>query len=161
MKSKYSIITLMATFLFTLTAQAQNVFNEVNYTPKQTTFKLNAPKKPTIRLYAVGRGGKAEKKVKMKQTSENVWQATINGDLKGKFYTFDIGKGETPGVFAKAVGCNGQRGAIIDMKTTNPIGWENDDILVLQNPADLVIYEMHHRDFSIDKSSGLDRKSVV
>lgn len=158
MKSKYSIITLMATFLFTLTAQAQNVFNEVNYTPKQTTFKLNAPKKPTIRLYAVGRGGKAEKKVKMKQISENVWQATINGDLKGKFYTFDIGKGETPGVFAKAVGCNGQRGAIIDMKTTNPIGWENDDILVLQNPADLVIYEMHHRDFSIDKSSGLMNK---
>ncbi|EFL46184.1 pullulanase, type I [Prevotella disiens FB035-09AN] len=148
----------MATFLFTLTAQAQNVFNEVNYTPKQTTFKLNAPKKPTIRLYAVGRGGKAEKKVKMKQTSENVWQATINGDLKGKFYTFDIGKGETPGVFAKAVGCNGQRGAIIDMKTTNPIGWENDDILVLQNPADLIIYEMHHRDFSIDKSSGLMNK---
>lgn len=158
MKSKYSIITLMATFLFTLTAQAQSVFNEVNYTPKQTTFKLNAPKKPTIRLYAVGRGGKAEKKVKMKQTSENVWQATINGDLKGKFYTFDIGKGETPGVFAKAVGCNGQRGAIIDMKTTNPIGWENDDILVLQNPADLIIYEMHHRDFSIDKSSGLMNK---
>lgn len=158
MKSKYSIITLMATFLFTLTAQAQNVFNEVNYTPKQTTFKLNAPKKPTIRLYAVGRGGKAEKKVKMKQTSENVWQATINGDLKGKFYTFDIGKGETPGVFAKAVGCNGQRGAIIDMKTTNPIGWENDDILVLQNPTDLIIYEMHHRDFSIDKSSGLMNK---
>ncbi|ERJ79350.1 pullulanase, type I [Prevotella disiens JCM 6334 = ATCC 29426] len=158
MKSKYSIITLMATFLFTLTAQAQNVFNEVNYTPKQTTFKLNAPKKPTIRLYAVGRGGKAEKKVKMKQISENVWQATINGDLKGKFYTFDIGKGETPGVFAKAVGCNGQRGAIIDMKTTNPIGWENDDILVLQNPTDLIIYEMHHRDFSIDKSSGLMNK---
>lgn len=145
-------------FLSVFKVQAQNVFNEVNYTPKQTTFKLNAPKKPTIRLYAVGRGGKAEKKVKMKQTSENVWQATINGDLKGKFYTFDIGKGETPGVFAKAVGCNGQRGAIIDMKTTNPIGWENDDILVLQNPADLVIYEMHHRDFSIDKSSGLMNK---
>lgn len=145
-------------FLSVFKVQAQNVFNEVNYTPKQTTFKLNAPKKPTIRLYAVGRGGKAEKKVKMKQTSENVWQATINGDLKGKFYTFDIGKGETPGVFAKAVGCNGQRGAIIDMKTTNPIGWENDDILVLQNPADLIIYEMHHRDFSIDKSSGLMNK---
>ena len=39
MKSKYSIITLMATFLFTMTAQAQNVFNEVSYSPKQTTFK--------------------------------------------------------------------------------------------------------------------------
>ena len=158
MKSKYSIITLMATFLFTLTAQAQNVFNEVSYSPKQTTFKLNAPKKPTLRIYEAGRGGKVEKKIKMKQTSENVWETTISGDLKGKFYTFDIGRGETPGVFAKAVGINGKRGAIVDMQTTNPSGWSSDRRLTLKSPADLIIYEMHHRDFSIDASSGLVNK---
>ena len=158
MKSKYSIITLMATFLFTLTAQTQSVFNEVSYSPKQTTFKLNAPKKPTLRIYEAGRGGKVEKKIKMKQTSENVWETTISGDLKGKFYTFDIGRGETPGVFAKAVGINGKRGAIVDMKTTNPSGWNNDRRLTLKSPADLIIYEMHHRDFSIDASSGLVNK---
>ena len=158
MKSKYSIITLMATFLFTLTAQAQNVFNEVSYSPKQTTFKLNAPKKPTLRIYEAGRGGKVEKKIKMKQTSENVWETTISGDLKGKFYTFDIGRGETPGVFAKAVGINGKRGAIVDMQTTNPSGWNSDRRLTLRSPADLIIYEMHHRDFSIDASSGLVNK---
>lgn len=156
MKSKYSIITLMATFLFTLTAQAQNVFNEVSYSPKQTTFKLNAPKKPTLRIYEAGRGGKVEKK--MKQTSKNVWETTISGDLKGKFYTFDIGRGETPGVFAKAVGINGKRGAIVDMQTTNPSGWNSDRRLTLRSPADLIIYEMHHRDFSIDASSGLVNK---
>ena len=158
MKSKYSIITLMATFLFTLTAQAQNVFNEVSYSPKQTTFKLNAPKKPTLRIYEAGRGGKVEKKIKMKQTSENVWETTISGDLKGKFYTFDIGRGETPGVFAKAVGINGKRGAIVDMQTTNPSGWNSDRRLTLKSPADLIIYEMHHRDFSVDASSGLVNK---
>ena len=158
MKSKYSIITLMVTFLFTLTAQAQNVFNEVSYSPKQTTFKLNAPKKSTLRIYEAGRGGKVEKKIKMKQTSENVWETTISGDLKGKFYTFDIGRGETPGVFAKAVGINGKRGAIVDMQTTNPSGWNNDRRLTLKSPADLIIYEMHHRDFSIDTSSGLVNK---
>lgn len=158
MKSKYSIITLMATFLFTLTAQAQNVFNEVSYSPKQTTFKLNAPKKPTLRIYEAGRGGKVEKKIKMKQTSENVWETTISGDLKGKFYTFDIGRGETPGVFAKAVGINGKRGAIVDMQMTNPSGWNSDRRLTLKSPADLIIYEMHHRDFSIDASSGLVNK---
>ena len=158
MKSKYSIITLMATFLFTLTAQAQNVFNEVSYSPKQTTFKLNAPKKPTLRIYEAGRGGKVEKKIKMKQTSENVWETTISGDLKGKFYTFDIGRGETPGVFAKAVGINGKRGSIVDMQTTNPSGWNNDRRLTLKSPADLIIYEMHHRDFSIDTSSRLVNK---
>lgn len=158
MKSKYSIITLMATFLFTLTAQAQSVFNEISYSPKQTTFKLNAPKKPTLRIYEAGRGGKVEKKIKMKQTSENVWETTISGDLKGKFYTFDIGRGETPGVFAKAVGINGKRGAIVDMQTTNPSGWNSDRRLTLRSPADLIIYEMHHRDFSIDASSGLVNK---
>ena len=158
MKLKYSIITLMATFLFTLTAQAQSVFNEVSYSPKQTTFKLNAPKKPTLRIYEAGRGGKVEKKIKMKQTSENVWETTISGDLKGKFYTFDIGRGETPGVFAKAVGINGKRGAIVDMQTTNPSGWNSDRRLTLKSPADLIIYEMHHRDFSIDASSGLVNK---
>ena len=158
MKSKYSIITLMATFLFTLTAQAQNVFNEVSYSPKQTTFKLNASKKPTLRIYEAGRGGNAIQKVKMKQTSENDWETTISGDLKGKFYTFDIGRGETPGVFAKAVGINGKRGAIIDMQTTNPSGWNSDRRLTLRSPADLIIYEMHHRDFSIDASSGLVNK---
>ena len=158
MKLKYGIITLMATFLFTLTAQAQNVFNEVSYSPKQTTFKLNASKKPTLRIYEAGRGGNAIQKVKMKQTSENVWETTISGDLKGKFYTFDIGRGETPGVFAKAVGINGKRGAIIDMQTTNPSGWNSDRRLTLRSPADLIIYEMHHRDFSIDASSGLVNK---
>ncbi|QUB52659.1 type I pullulanase [Prevotella nigrescens] len=158
MKLKYGIITLMATFLFTLTAQAQNVFNEVSYSPRQTTFKLNAPKKPTLRIYEAGRGGNAIKKIKMKQTAENVWEATVSGDLKGKFYTFDIGRGETPGVFAKAVGINGHRGAIIDMQTTNPSGWNSDHRLALKSPADLIIYEMHHRDYSIDPSSGLVNK---
>ena len=158
MKLKYGIITLMATFLFTLTAQAQNVFNEVSYSPRQTTFKLNAPKKPTLRIYEAGRGGNAIKKIKMKQTAENVWEATVSGDLKGKFYTFDIGRGETPGVFAKAVGINGKRGAIVDMQTTNPSGWNSDRRLTLKSPADLIIYEMHHRDFSIDASSGLVNK---
>ena len=158
MKLKYGIITLMATFLFTLTAQAQNVFNEVSYSPRQTTFKLKAPKKPTLRIYEAGRGGNAIKKIKMKQTAENVWEATVSGDLKGKFYTFDIGRGETPGVFAKAVGINGHRGAIIDMQTTNPSGWNSDHRLALKSPADLIIYEMHHRDFSIDPSSGLVNK---
>ena len=158
MKLKYSIFTLMTTFLLALTVQAQSVFNEVSYSPKQTTFKLNASKKPTLRIYEAGRGGNAIQKVKMKQTSENVWETTISGDLKGKFYTFDIGRGETPGVFAKAVGINGHRGAIIDMQTTNPSGWNSDHRLTLKSPADLIIYEMHHRDFSIDPSSGLVNK---
>lgn len=155
---------------------AQDTFGEMIYSKVKTLFKLNAPttvnldgmtgattqidkKNPVkIHIYEDGQGGKAIKTIKMKATGENRWETTVKGDLKGKFYTFDIGKGETPGVFAKAVGVNGMRGAIVDMAETNPQGWENDQRPVIQSPADLVIYEMHWRDFSIDASSGLKNK---
>ena len=58
--------------------------------------------------------------MKLTPSGDNTWTATVKGDLKGKFYTFDIGHGETPGVFAKAVGCNGGRGAVVDMKEHQP-----------------------------------------
>lgn len=155
---------------------AQDTFGEMIYSKVKTLFKLNAPttanldgmtgattqidkkKQVEIHIYEDGQGGKAIKTIKMKASGENRWEATVKGDLKGKFYTFDIGKGETPGVFAKAVGVNGMRGAIVDMAETNPQGWENDQRPVIQSPADLVIYEMHWRDFSIDVSSSLKNK---
>ncbi len=137
----------------TMVSHAQNFkFDEVNYTPQETTFKLFAPndaKKVCLRLYKDGQTKKAQKTVKMVRTDNELWTATVKGDLKGCFYTFDMGRGECAGVFAKAVGVNGQRGAIIDWATTNPAGWERDVRPVIKSPVDLVIYEMHHRDFSI------------
>ena len=127
-------------------------FQEVNYTPEKTQFALFAPndaKRVTLRIYQQGLDGKAVKTVKMKRTANEQWTATVRGDLMGKFYTFDTGLGECPGVFAKAVGVNGKRGAIIDLAKTNPEGWAQDRHPVCKSPADLVIYEMHHRDFSI------------
>lgn len=127
-------------------------FDEVSYSPEGTTFKLFAPddaKKVTIRIYNSGTEKKTVKTIRMNRTARGPWTATFKGNLMGKFYTFDIGKGETPGVFAKAVGVNGKRGAIVDMRKTDPEGWENDSRPVVKSPADLVVYEMHHRDFSI------------
>ena len=91
----------------------------------------------------------------MERTAADTWTATVTGNLMGRFYTFDTGRGECAGVFAKAVGVNGQRAAIIDMDKTDPAGWNDDRRPVVKSPADLVIYEMHHRDYSIDASSGI------
>ena len=135
--------------------------DEVNYSPKQTTFKLFAPKDAesvTLSIYAEGQGGKPLQEMTMSYSSAGYYTATLDGDWKGKFYTFDMGRGECPGVFAKAVGVNGQRGAIIDLDETDPEGWDTDRITQKVNMCDLVIYEMHHRDFSIDPSSGLKYK---
>jgi len=157
-----NIKQLMAIATFALiivhNAMAQETFDEVSYSPKATVFKLNAPAKPTLRLYDAGLGGKAYKKVKLAQSAPNVWTATVKGDLKDKFYTFDIGLGETPGTFAKAVGVNGKRGAIVNMAETNPAGWDADKRVPTRSAADLVLYEMHHRDFSVSPTSGLMHK---
>ena len=131
---------------------AAQAFHEVDHTSEQTRFTLFAPstaKKVCVRLYRDGQGGKAMKTVPLKLTGEDLWTGEVKGDWMGRYYTFDMGKGECPGVFAKAVGVNGHRGAIIDMSATNPEGWEQDRRPVCKSPADLVVYEMHHRDFSI------------
>lgn len=145
----------------TMPCTAQEEFKEVTYTQHSTTFSLFAPneaKNVKVRVYDNGIGGKPLKTVKMCLTSDCRWTATIKGDLLNHFYTFDTGHGENAGIFAKAVGVNGKRGAIIDLKSTNPDGWEKDKRPTLKSPADLVIYEMHHRDFSVDPSSGIINK---
>ncbi|MFA6718483.1 MAG: type I pullulanase [Prevotella sp.] len=154
---------------------AQKTFDEMVYSKNQTIFNLNAPttkdglagidkqrkvNKPSVklRIYNDGIGGKTVKTVKMKRNGQDRWTASVKGDLKGKYYTFDISRGETPGVFAKAVGVNGQRGAVVDLSDTNPVGWARDKRVPTPSTRDIIIYEMHHRDFSIDASSGLQHK---
>ena len=151
---KQLIFAGLLSLLFPKSVTAQT-FQEVNYTPEKTQFALFAPndaKRVTLRIYEEGLGGKAVKTVKMKRTADEQWTTTVRGDLMGKFYTFDVGLGECPGVFAKAVGVNGKRGAIISLPATDPEGWSSDTRPVTKSPADLVIYEMHHRDFSIARS---------
>lgn len=131
--------------------------NEITYTKRGTTFALVAQKAQSVNLniYAEGIGGKPVKTVAMRKGEKGVWKAVVKGDLKGRFYTFNVkqdGKmlGETPGLFAKAVGVNGKRGAIIDMAATNPEGWESDRALGYA-PTDFIVYESHNRDFSVSR----------
>ena len=181
-------------------------FDEVNYSPSKTVFKLFAPhnslhiRKVRLKIYDHPTSTVPIRTVKMKRVgyrnfpSDNLWKAEIKGDLKGMYYTFQVSvdstlifgnvkcytgmvmllpampivfsldknKGkrleETPGVFAKAVGVNGKRGFVADLQETDPEGWANDVRPKLPSPADMVIYEMHHRDFSIDESSGIVNK---
>ena len=134
-------------------------FDEVNYSSAKTVFSLFAPDdaKVTLRLYRQPLGGKPTKTVRMQRVSHELWQAEVKGDLLGQFYTFDIGRGETPGVFAKAVGTNGQRGAIVQMSATNPNKWDADQRPITRLFADLVIYELHHRDFSIAREDAKNK----
>ena len=147
MHIKRYFVTLLVTLILQI-AQAQRLFNELFLQPHQTIFTLNAPQQPILRLYADGEGGKPLQQYKMRAAGKHRWTLTLKRNLQGKFYTFDIGRGETPGVFATAVGVNGKRAAIIDRATTNPVGWAQDKRPALLSPADQVIYELHVRDFT-------------
>lgn len=138
---------------------------EMEYAPEGTRFSLWAPTADEVRLmlYNEGEGGHAYRTVSMEAGEEGVWHTTVAEDLLGKFYTFNVKTGDrwlgdTPGIFAKAVGVNGQRAAVIDLRATDPEGWADDRRPPLRSAADVVIYEMHHRDFSVSPASGIEHK---
>ncbi len=138
---------------------------EMVYSPEQTTFSVWSPTANEVRLmlFESGNEGHAYKSVPMEKDDEGTWHTVVTEDLMDKFYTFnvridDIWQGETPGINAKAVGVNGNRAAIIDWQATHPEGWESDVSPALHSPADIVLYEVHHRDFSIHSSSGVQNK---
>ena len=161
-----NINTIILSFLTATAAQTvkAQTFNEVSYSPKATTFSLvTSPEVKKVNVLISDADNNEAQLVKsMKRVGAGKWQLTVKNDLKGKYYLFGVYNNAqpdlTPGVFAKAVGVNGQRGAIIDLKDTDPEGWSEDKRPELRNPVDLVIYEMHHRDFSIDYSSGIKNR---
>lgn len=163
MKFRTFLLSLLTTF--TGHSALAQTFNEVVYSPKSTTFSLTTS--PDVKKVDVvisdNDSDTAQQLVKsMKRVGTGKWKLTVKNDLKGKYYVFSVYNqaqpDHTPGVFAKAVGVNGKRGVIVDLKDTDPDGWADDVRPELKNPCDLIIYEMHHRDFSMDMSSGIKNK---
>ncbi|WP_308267448.1 type I pullulanase [Prevotella sp.] len=163
MKFRTFLLSLLTTF--TGHSALAQTFNEVVYSPKSTTFSLTTS--PDVKKVDVvisdNDSNTAQQLVKsMKRVGTGKWKLTVKNDLKGKYYVFSVYNqaqpDHTPGVFAKAVGVNGKRGVIVDLKDTDPDGWADDVRPELKNPCDLIIYEMHHRDFSMDMSSGIKNK---
>ncbi|MCM1152068.1 MAG: type I pullulanase [Muribaculum sp.] len=139
---------------------------ELSVNESGTHFRLWSPKASDalVNIYANGRSGDPVMSIPMTFNADNgTWTASVPRKLYGMFYTFRIlqnGKWlkESPGVWAKAVGINGDRAAIIDIDNTDPVGWDTDKGPVVKNFSDVIIYEMHHRDFSEHPSSGIANK---
>lgn len=139
----------------------EGALDEMVYSPQKTTFSLWSPAADSVwlRLYAEGLGGEAQEAVAMRRGKDGTWTCSVRGDLQGKFYTFQVDDmEETPGIFAKAVGVNGRRGAVIDLRSTDPEGWAEDVRPAFAGAKDAIVYEMHYRDYSIHPSSGVAHK---
>ena len=138
---------------------------ELTIVGNDARFRLWSPEAEAaeLRLYSNARGGTPFETRGMSRSESGTWVANISPVPYGSFYTFRIkhqGKwlDETPGIWAKAVGVNGLRGAVIDLSKTDPTGWAEDRGPALKHINDAVIYELHHRDFSVHPNSGIVNK---
>ena len=137
----------------------------VYYSPTSTSFKVWAPKANAVklRLYTAGLGGEPTETLNMHKGEQGTWQISVKRDIKNAYYTFQILQDgnwllERPDIYAKAVGVNGLRGMVVDLKATNPTNWDHDVKPVQKNFTDIILYELHMRDISVDPNSGILNK---
>ncbi len=137
----------------------------VSYTPRKTTFRVWAPPAESIivRIFDQGQDGNILETLEMKEDVQGTWVLELEGDWKNRYYTYQATidgelMQEVPDPYARAVGVNGDRGMIVDLASTDPEGWETDERPELESFSDMIIWEIHVRDFSIHPSSGIENQ---
>ena len=164
---KNIFLLMLSVALVACAGKQPKLEDECLYHPSKTqfTFWSNVAEQMEVRIYDEGQRDDEQctKVVPLTKSENDFWTATVKGDLAGKFYTVRSYQNgawapEAPGIFAKAVSINGQRAAIIDMKTTNPDGWCQDVRPAMSDRTDIVVYETHLRDFTMSPVSGIVNK---
>lgn len=131
------------------------------YSKEATSFSLWSPTAQEVKLnfYEKGNGGAPLRTLELNAGPNGLWRKTVTGDLKGAYYTFQIKYdgdwlNESPGIYAQALGVNGNRAMVIDLNETNPKGWETDKGPGIKHMNEAIIYELHIRDMTIHPESG-------
>ncbi len=137
----------------------------VNWSRERLQIKIWAPTAAEVlfRIYLSANERKAEKTLTLKKSGHGTWAVEIAGDFAGFFYTFQVRDetgwlNECPDIGAKATGVNGTRGMILDWSLTHPENWSNDVKCRIVEPTDMVLYELHVRDFTVSEDSGVHFK---
>ncbi len=137
----------------------------LSYSKEKSTFKIYVPEADAVYMnfYEDGQTEESYLVDQMIKGESGIWETSIEGDLLGKFYTFQVFKErgwlkEVPDPYAKAVGVNGKRAMVVDLSQTNPEGWENDKRPPLAAPNDIIIYELHVRDMTIHDSGPFENR---
>ncbi len=139
------------------------------YTKSATTFKVWSPTATAVMVKLYSTGSDAESGAKVlgthsmkKNATTGVWSLTLTGDYKDIYYTYlltiDGSTSETQDPYATAVGANGERSMIVDLDSTDPEGWEDDEHVLFDSAAEASVWEVHVRDFSISPSSGVSEE---
>lgn len=131
------------------------------YTKKYTAFRLWAPTADavTLCLYREGDGDCLSDTLPMKRDVQGTWTIRVDGDLRHVYYTYRLERSgktvESQDPYSVAVGVNGQRSMVLDLKETDPENFKEDHGPVFSNCTDLVICEISVLDSTADGSSGV------
>ncbi|MCB2309575.1 type I pullulanase [Clostridium tagluense] len=133
------------------------------YSKGKTSFRVWAPTATEVKLVTYKKwNDKIGIESSMKKDEKGTWTFDLNGDQKDVFYTYKVNiEGvwtEAVDPYARSVSANGDKGAVIDLKGTDPEIWNPGEKPNFTNLNDAIIYELHVRDFSIDKNSGMENK---
>jgi len=119
----------------------------------------------TLFMYDTEKASYANKTPMQWDASTGVWSITGDESWKGKYYLYEVkvcapstGKIETNLVtdpYSLSLSMNSQRSQIVDLNDADlkPQDWDETTKPALAAPEDIVVYELHIRDFSISDST--------
>lgn len=130
-------------------------------------WRVWAPTARSATLCAYDREGRAHALPMQREAGTGAWTASLPGVQSGRVYGYEVevfvpgtgqvrNRGSDP--WATAVTANGERAVLLDLDdaATKPAGWDDAASTRPAAPArqtDMVIYELHVRDFSVGDAS--------
>ena len=127
---------------------------------KETVFRLWAPtaQAVTLHLYTDGKTGAPAETLYLEKSENGAWVYRADRNLDGLYYDYEVTvDGETRRAadpYARACGVNGERSMVLDLRRTDPDGWEKD--CAPAHTPEQIIYELHVKDFSWDPAGGFE-----
>lgn len=129
------------------------------YRKNKTTFRVFSPTSETLDLLISDDYLKARKnKYQMQRNEIGIYEITLDGDYKGYYYNYLVdNKYEVTDPYSLTASINSLSSVVVDMKETDPPGFKDE--LPPQNlEEDAIIYEMSVKNYTADKSSGVNNK---
>ena len=135
------------------------------YSNIHSVFKVWSPVASAVTLLIYNNGDTfiAEEPLRFKMNElKGVFSISVSGDLKGNFYVYEVTAFGKTNIavdpYAKGVGINGERGAILNLEDTNPTSWSEDTLYDINSYTDAIVYEASIRDISMGPESSVINK---
>jgi pullulanase len=128
------------------------------YSKSKTSFRLWAPTASKVELLTYPSADSTQaNRFAMTRDANGTWITSLTGDRDGLVYTYAVAVNgdvnEVVDPYVRAATINGRRGVVVDLKSTDPSGWNKKKPTFSGKPTDALIYELHIRDLSMDESA--------